>query len=115
MSYGDIEITPTPPCYDKLGALISVDDIIVYGHALGRCAALRIGKVVAIRALENRFHRATQPDWRITVRGVDDGWGDGPKTLCKKGTLMYPDRIIVLGHNTSVLPDSAAAYVDVLV
>ena len=117
MRYNQKEIVPTPACHDKLGALISVGDIIVYGHALGRCAALRIGKVLALKALTSPYSHISEPEWRITVQGVDEGWSHtgNQKTLCKKGTLMYPDRIIVLGHNTMALPDSAASYVDVLV
>ena len=35
--------------YDKTGTEIKEGDFIVYGHALGRCAGLRIGKVLAIK------------------------------------------------------------------
>lgn len=80
---------------DKLGQEIVEGDIIAYGHALGRCAGLRIGKVLAIKP--------TNPDamfsgnCRITVIGVDDDWAHNELALCrKKGTLMFSERIIVL-------------------
>lgn len=80
---------------DKLGNEIRIGDYIAYGHALGRCAGLRIGRVLDIKP---------RKDWRdeegvsITVRGIDDDWSK--KELCKKnGTLLYPDRVIVLRPN----------------
>ncbi len=35
--------------YDKSGREINIGDYIVYGLALGRCAALRFGKVLDIK------------------------------------------------------------------
>lgn len=83
---------------DKLGFEIKPGDYICYGHALGRCAGLRIGKVL------NTFSGAPDPsrwgrpgiEYKITVRGVDDDFNG--LQLCKtNGTLCFPmSRIVVL-------------------
>lgn len=91
----------TPPCKDKAGRQINVGDYIAYGHALGRCAGLRIGKVLAIKYQEKEVgcgqYKELRPDWRITVIGVSDDWDHNAPELCsRKGTLMFPNRIIVL-------------------
>lgn len=85
---------------DKLGNEIKPGCYIVYGHALGRCAGLRMGKVLAV---------ATKPPpygiilgYKITVWGVDDDWSYSnrqPQLLSKKSTLQFPDRMIVLDHS----------------
>lgn len=89
--------------YDKLGAPITVGSIIAYGHALGRCAGVRIGKVLAVKQIQledwqhSRNDYKSKVEWRITVLGVDDDWNHREVELCKKkGTLMFPNRIIVL-------------------
>lgn len=84
---------------DRLNRDIVVGSYIAYGHARGRCAGLRIGKVLAVKKVEphpwNNYQ--LQPEWRITVMGVDDDWNHRLAELCKrKGTLMFPDRMIVL-------------------
>lgn len=90
-----------PECLDKLGHHITVGCYIVYGHALGRCAGLRIGKVLGIRQVEKPpWGGVGEPthEWRIRVQGVDDDGltaSGGPK-LCKPGTLQFPSRIVVI-------------------
>lgn len=87
---------------DRLGRDITPGCYIAYGHALGRCAGLRIGKVLEVKeaklqAWQSPRHPDADPDWRITVMGVDDDWNHRAPELCKrKGTLMFPDRMIVL-------------------
>jgi hypothetical protein len=82
---------------DRLGRDIVAGSYIAYGHALGRCAGLRIGKVLHIKSLEKEGYTTTIIDWRITVMGVDDDWNHRAPELCKrKGTLMFPDRMVVL-------------------
>ena len=88
---------------DIVGQRIKVGDIIAYGHALGRCAGLRIGKVLAINTFEERRYRYSTSNHEMqtcahfTVWGVERGWGDEHATLCKtKGTLQFDDRIVVL-------------------
>lgn len=82
--------------YDKTGAEIKEGDFIVYGHALGRCAGLRIGKVLAIKHHADKAY-TWSADWSISVIGVDDDWDSCAPRLCaSKGTLAFPDRIVVL-------------------
>lgn len=81
--------------FDKIGQEIKPGSYIVYGHALGRCAGLRIGKVIKIDEFkENRWGRI---GCRISVRGVNDDWKHDPIKLTQKlGTLLFPNRIVVL-------------------
>jgi ribonuclease HI len=69
---------------DKIGKEIRVGDLIVYGHALGRCAGLRIGEVLEIK------------DSKLVVQGVDAEWRENPRLLSKRSTLSYPDRCAVV-------------------
>jgi hypothetical protein len=94
----------TPVVYDKVGQQITVGAFIAYGHALGRCAGIRIGKVLRIREKEKTWAN-NDSEVSITVWGVDDEWPGGYTTsLCKsRGTLLFPDRIVVL--NEAVLPE----------
>lgn len=72
---------------DKLEQEIKVGDWIAYGHALGRCAGIRIGWVLAIKENGN-----------LTVQGINDDWSRLGVKLCdRKGTLQFPEeRVIVL-------------------
>ena len=86
---------------DKLGRAFGTGDFIAYGHALGRCAGLRIGKVLAVRQVDGfdwmgPRGQTTKKEWRITVVGVSDDWAGRTPELCKKGTLQFPDRILKL-------------------
>ena len=81
--------------YDKNGAEVRVGDFIVYGHAMGRCAGLRYGRVIAVQWSK------TDPDWpsrvpvpKLRVQGVDDDWEHMPLALCKPGTLEFPRRVL---------------------
>lgn len=96
---------------DKLGRVIHAGDIIAYGHAFGRCAGLRIGKVLAIKMVGSKpWEYKKEPQAHFTVRGVDDDWPErGPELCAKNGTLMYADRIIVLDR--AQVP---AAYLELL-
>lgn len=87
---------------DKLGQPVVVGSIIAYGHALGRCAGLRIGRVLDLTQ-KTRFdwlgpRDQPQPlQWQATVIGVDDDWARvAPKLNEKTGTLFFPERWIVL-------------------
>jgi hypothetical protein len=93
---------------DKLGRAFRAGDFIAYGHALGRCAGLRIGKVLAIRQAPTETWRDVPLlGWRITVVGVSDDWDDKPLELCKKGTLQFPNRCLKLDPT-----DVPKAYLD---
>jgi hypothetical protein len=68
---------------------IVVGSYIVYGHALGRCAGLKFGRVVKIDTYNDYF--------RYWVIGVDDDWYPRNNAqLSKMGRLQFEDRIIVL-------------------
>lgn len=88
----------TQPILDKLGQEIKAGDYIAYGHALGRCAGLRIGRVVAPPKRVPHKWRDDEETFRITIWGVDQESivEDWRGLLSKKSTLMFPDRLIVL-------------------
>lgn len=86
---------------DKIGQEIKIGSIIVYGHALGRCAGLRIGKVLSLKEEDNKDYLGNinkyQPKiYRIGVIGVDDDWDHREISLARRGCLQFPNRIIVL-------------------
>lgn len=82
---------------DKSGRPISVGDLVIYGHALGRCAALQYGKILAIKWKEgyDRSKRAS-----FTVQGVglsDNGTHSSHSaSMLQKGTLQFGSRILVI-------------------
>jgi hypothetical protein len=80
---------------DKSGREVRVNDFVVYGHALGRCAALRFGMVLSIKR-GKRHEYSRDDEWAIRVQGIDDDAVDiYGLALCKvAGTLMFPDRIL---------------------
>lgn len=94
---------------DKIGQPITAGCYIAYGHALGLCAAIRLGKVLRVAHVEKEW--SDKPVLRITVQGIEDGWGGRPpKLVGRKGTLMFPDRMIVLDPAT--LPKAIFALLD---
>lgn len=96
--------------YDKIGQRIVPGSIIAYGHAMGRCAGIRIGKVIKTQWKDVEKY-SYSPSCRITVHGIDDDWSSQPPKLAlKKGTLMFPDRIIVL--NPSTIPSAYQCLLD---
>ena len=88
---------------DKLGQEIKVGDYIAYGHALGRCAGLRIGKVLKV-SYEKSNDWPREDIFKIKVWGIDDEWSYAPILCSTPGTLNFPDRIVVLPLN-QVPPD----------
>lgn len=91
---------------DKLGRTVKVGDRIAYGHALDRCAGLRIGKVLRIQRGKDWRDREF---WSIRVQGIDDEWSFKEPRLCKLGTLGFPERIVKV---TGLLPESYEALLD---
>jgi len=80
-------------CIDKIGQPLAVGDYIAYGHAMGRCAGIRIGKILNINSKPGVRGTA----WSICVIGVDDDWDMWePSLQSSKGTLQFPTRIIRL-------------------
>ena len=85
------------PVLDKLGQEIKPGCVIAYGHALGRCAGLRIGEVLAVESRLQAY--PLESNCRITVQGIDDddNWDSKPAELCSRaGTLQFSNRVIVL-------------------
>jgi hypothetical protein len=89
--------------FDKVGQEITKGCFIAYGHALGRCAGLRIGRVESVNFSEKKDYdwdnkkNILVDDVSITVLGIDDDWDrKKPKLLQKKSTLFFPERMIVL-------------------
>lgn len=94
----------TAPLFrDKADMLVQAGDLIVYGHALGRCAGLRYAKVLEVvwsgqpvnlyDGTGNEAHAA-----RLRVHGVDDDWShNAPKLLSKPSILSFGSRVLVLG------------------
>jgi hypothetical protein len=76
---------------DKAGRELRPGDLIVYGHALGRCAGLRYGRILAVQP-----GKSSPESMRLRVQGVDDdtNWsGLGPR-LCNPGTLSFEGRVL---------------------
>ena len=78
---------------DKIGQPITIGSFIAYGHALGRCAGLRIGKVLDIT--EKKKSWSNELSLAISVWGIDDDWSCQEVKLCRtRGTLLFPERIL---------------------
>jgi len=89
---------------DKTGREVLPGDYIVYGHALGRCAGLQYGRVIAVLPPTRDPYMGVCA--KIRVRGVDadDNWLGYSKNesrgykreteLLKPGTLSYPSRVL---------------------
>ena len=84
--------------FDKVGQEIVKGCFIAYGHALGRCAGLRIGRVESVNFSEEEDYKNILVDnVSVTVLAIDDDWdGEKPKLLQKKSTLFFPERMVVL-------------------
>tara|TARA_Y100000034_G_scaffold113512_1_gene148613 strand:+ start:899 stop:1234 length:336 start_codon:yes stop_codon:yes gene_type:complete len=93
---------------DKIGQEIKHGSYIVYAHAMGRSAGLRMGIVIAdpVHYGPGELNRWEEYDqYRIKVRGVDGEWNHREaQLLSKNSTLQYPDRMVVVQPDT--LPDN---------
>jgi hypothetical protein len=97
-------MNPTARFLDKAGREVLPGDFIVYGHALGRCAGLQYGRVLAI--LPPTRDRYAGECAKLRVRGVDAndnylGYSNYASTykantveLMNSGTLAYPSRVL---------------------
>jgi hypothetical protein len=89
----------TPEPIDKIGMPIRPGDHIVYGHGRG---LIQIGRVIAIK------HKGVDHNkidlWAVTVWGIEDEYSRvphrakaySPRLTDHKGTLQFPERIVVL-------------------
>ncbi len=95
-------------CLDKIGQYLNVGDYIAYGHAMGRCAGIRIGKILKITY---KGKMRDEDQWSICVIGIDDDWNMlEPCLASHKGTLQFPDRIIRLDR--IAVPDKYLNFLD---
>ena len=84
---------------DKIGMEIMPGDHIVYGHGRG---LIQIGRVISIKH-KGVDHNGVDK-WNITVWGIEDEYSRvphmakaySPRLTDHKGTLQFPERIVVL-------------------
>lgn len=88
-----------PRAVDKAGTELRPGDFIVYGHSVGRSAALRFGRVVSVNEKKARWDGYVGTT--LTVWGVDDDYFDEAspfsreaKLLTKTSTLQYSRRTL---------------------
>jgi hypothetical protein len=82
---------------DKLGTEIKVNDYIVYAHNLGRSAALKFGRVIKLSEKPTIHYESLITEYRIGVLGYEEqSWNKEQPYTLTKGTLQYPDRVVVL-------------------
>jgi len=94
---------------DKTGKQeIEVGSYILYATTLGRSSALKFGKVVAVYLPKEPEAFQKKDDYSYRVVGIDDNWGHRDPELCKPGTLLYENRIVVLPFE--MLPDYAQKF-----
>ena len=91
---------------DKTGKQeIKVGSYIVYATTLGRSSALKFGKVIDIKTPKEPEAFQKEGDYSYRAVGIDDNWTHIPPKVCKPGTLLYENRIVVLPFE--MLPDYA--------
>jgi hypothetical protein len=91
------------PVLDKVGQEIKPGCVIAYGHNLGRCAAIRIGRVIGIKIKDShRYNGTLFKKYKIAVQSIDDDSNCHSPRLMKQSIVQFPDRAIVL--DPSVLP-----------
>jgi len=113
-------VNPTEMFIDKTGRQVMPGDYIIYGRALGRCAGLQYGRVVAILPSARDPYGGVYT--KIRVRGVDahDNWlgysryassyKAGEVELLKPGTLCYPSRVLKVEPHQ--IPDKIRVLLD---
>jgi hypothetical protein len=99
---------------DKLGREITVGSYIAYGHALGRCAGMRIGKVLRILQEKKHSYGRNELIFKIKVWGIDDDWTHIPVLCNTPGTLNFPERMLVVSTE-DIPPDFAELLKDITV
>lgn len=86
---------------DKAGKPVLSGDLIVYGHALGRCAGLRYGKVLALIPHPDKdrvYNKTGDRDCKLRIIGVDDDWSSHkpPELLSKASVVSFGARVLKL-------------------
>ena len=90
----------TPKFIDKSGREVKAGDVIVYGHALGRCAGLQYARVLALTENPNPgpYFGGEQP-MKLRVIGVTTDFGQKPELLSKASTVMFGERVLRVERN----------------
>lgn len=79
---------------DKSGREISVGNYIIYGHALGRCAGLKYGKVLGFKETEVSFWHKEKTVY-LQIIGCSDDWNI--ELNSRKSFLQFPEsRVLVI-------------------
>ncbi|MBP9757241.1 MAG: hypothetical protein KBD06_01440 [Candidatus Pacebacteria bacterium] len=86
---------------DKANVEVAPGDLIIYGHALGRCAGIRFGKVLALaehpKSEWGSNHKTGDRDCKLRIIGVDDDWShEEPKLLSKASVIAFGSRVLKL-------------------
>lgn len=103
--------TDTSVFTDKSGRDVKTGDIIVYGHALGRCAGLRYGKVLGFRPNESHASFEEACAVKLQVIGVNDDWSHLESELLERVSyVQFPERVLIL-ERTQV-PDRVLRLLD---
>lgn len=94
---------------DKTGKQeIDVGSYVVYATTLGRSSALKFGKIVGMKVPKNPEAFQKEGDYSYRVVGIDDNWSHREPEICKPGTLLYENRIVVLPFE--MLPEYAQKF-----
>lgn len=92
---------------DKTGKQVEVGDFIVYGHAAGRSALLRYGKVLEIYQFTSPWKGSIT---KIKIIGVNDDYSSRPPTLLSKpSSLEFFNRIIAFKNPIGLMPEKVIA------
>lgn len=98
---------------DKLGRELKPGDFIVYGHALGRSAGLKLGRLLTIDNFEEPGYHPPLVNqcFRMRVVGIYDHFGikPGPNQITK-GVLKFPDRCCKVPENE--VPETLKALIN---
>ncbi len=88
---------------DKAGSVVQPGDIIVHGHALGRCAGLRYAKVLALvphpedKLFPGSLNKVGDRDCKIRIIAVNAEWSHRPPEIADKPVVIgFGDRVMKL-------------------
>jgi hypothetical protein len=103
------EKTSNPKVFkDKSGKVLKAGDYIIYGHAIGRCAGLKYGKVVGIKPGNPNSY--SQSSTTLRVQGLEDNQWNDEISLSRKSTLQFQERVLKIER--SQLPEESARLLD---
>jgi len=105
-------MSQTNPVFkDKSGRKLKGGDFVIYGHALGRCAGLRYGKVIQVQWSKGYDGDDKIP--KLKVHGVDDDWEHNEPRLCSKSVALgFPQRVLKIDRDQ--LPNKFSEMLDAI-